>query len=75
MMGLFIGRKGVDISQAQWSEALNNPFGRSFATNCQSNFDGNKSQMARVLLSQSGKTITIIWIKLRLDWKGQASSW
>lgn len=28
MMGLFIGRKGVDISQAQWSEALNNPFWR-----------------------------------------------
>lgn len=72
-MGLFIGRKGVDISQAQWSEALNNPFGGSLATNCQSK-DGNKSQTARVLL-QSCNTITIIWIKLRLDLKGQASTW
>lgn len=72
-MGLFIGRKGVDISQAQWSEALNNQFGESLATNCQSK-DGNKSQTERVLLSQSCKTITIIWTELRLDLKGQAST-
>lgn len=33
MSGLLIGRKGVDISQAQWSETPNNQFGKSLPPN------------------------------------------